>query len=657
MHCNPIFNVISRLKQRGFAVRRLDQDEWEAGCPLCRAGGRTLLLTRSSLVTCRSAKGCRGDRILEAIGLPGREVFNPTPRAVLNELSAVPFEGGAIADAEPSEPNACDSSLPRKQGPNRNPTPKQGPDTSPTKRQRVVSSLNAVSRLRAGEPSVTVDGDATTRADEQQKDDALPAPRANRAAGKVPPRSAHDMLLSLAETVRTIRGSDGHCYGALSMDGGVEYFRLDSQEFRRALIRLYESSTGRIPPPAAVAGVLATVQGRAEIRKDVEPVWLRVAPGPSSSGTAYFLDLGDESRRSVEIRADGWSVVDQPRVHFWRPQGLRALRAPERGGSIDLLRKYVNVDDSQWPLLLAWLAAAIRPVGPYPLLVLSGEPGSAKTTLARVCRRLVDPHATLLRSLPKSERDLMIAARNNWLQVYDNISAFAIWQSDALCRLSTGGGFATRELFTNDAELNIEVQRPILVNGIADFVLRSDLIDRSIFLWMRPIPESERQGDEAFWEQFESDRAQLLGSLLDAVSGGIRCWPDVQLHAHSRMADLDRWGEAVLRGSGQPAGTFIEAYRGNRRSATANAIADTPLVAALARVLADRKSIQCTAAELLHMLNSVKREVAYGTHGWPKSSAALSAALRMLAPQLRELGVHAAFGRNEGRRWITMSLS
>lgn len=138
-------------------------------------------------------------------------------------------------------------------------------------------------------------------------------------------------------------------------------------------------------------------------------------------------------------------------MKFRRPKGMRPLLEPVSGGSIDDLRPFVNVAIEQdWMLLVAWLLAALRPQGPYPLAVLHGEQGAAKTTTARVLRALVDPNLAPMRSEPRDPRDFMISASNGWVVAFDNLSKIDAGLSDALCRLSTGGGFATRTLFTNN---------------------------------------------------------------------------------------------------------------------------------------------------------------------------------------------------------------
>jgi hypothetical protein len=148
-------------------------------------------------------------------------------------------------------------------------------------------------------------------------------------------------------------------------------------------------------------------------------------------------------------------------------------------------------------LIVAWLVVALHPDGPYPILVLHGEQGSAKSTLTRSLRRLVDPAIPLLRTVPRDEWDLIITARNSWVITLDNLSGAAQWLSDALCRLSTGGGFSTRQLYTDDEEILFDGRRRIILNGIEDIARSPDLADRAILLTLPPLSESMGWDDDA----------------------------------------------------------------------------------------------------------------------------------------------------------------
>jgi hypothetical protein len=81
----------------------------------------------------------------------------------------------------------------------------------------------------------------------------------------------------------------------------------------------------------------------------------------------------------------------------------------------------------------------------------------------------------------------MIAANNGYLLAFDNLSGLPIWLSDALCRLASGGGFAVRQLYTDDEEVLFEAARPTFLNGIEEVISRPDLGDRAIFLTWRPL--------------------------------------------------------------------------------------------------------------------------------------------------------------------------
>jgi len=381
----------------------------------------------------------------------------------------------------------------------------------------------------------------------------------------------------------------------------------------------------------------------------------RVAP-ELGAGTVYYLDLGGSAREAVEIRAEGCQLVTRPPVLFRRPKGMHALPRPCWDGSIELLKRCINLADSDFPLVVGWLTAALRPAGPYPVLILSGDQGLAKSTMARVFRRLIDPSSAPLRALPASLRDFMVEANNTWVLAYDNISALPAALSDGFCRIATGGGFSTRTLFSDSDNTLIEAQRPVIFTGIDDFVRRSDLIDRCIFLHLPAIPEEKRRLECEFWAEFEIDYPWLLGALLNAVSDGLRVWPTVKIPALPRMADFALWGEAVCRGLGWEAGLFLSQYNANRREASLAALDDSPLGDAV-RGLMDytEQSWHGTASELLSLLGRFTTPHVRSSGRWPKSPLALSVMLRRISPQLGMIGISVKFDRGRDARLITLS--
>src|SRR5207249_4074783 len=140
--------------------------------------------------------------------------------------------------------------------------------------------------------------------------------------------------------------------------------------------------------------------------------------------------------------------------------------------------------------------------GAVCLIVLSGERGSAKSTFSAILRALLDPNTAPLRALPREDRDLFIAANNGHLLAFDNVSGLPGWISDTLCRLATGGGFAVRQLYSDQDEILFDAERLVILNGIEDFVTRPDLADRAVFLTLEPIPEQQRQLEGELWRTF-----------------------------------------------------------------------------------------------------------------------------------------------------------
>jgi hypothetical protein len=227
--------------------------------------------------------------------------------------------------------------------------------------------------------------------------------------------------------------------------------------------------------------------------------------------------------------------------------------------------------------------------------------------------------------------------------VLDNLSYLPDWLSDSLCRLAAGGGFATRELYSDADEAIFDAQRPIILNGIEDIVRRDDLRDRTIDLVLPVIGDDHRIPEKVFWERFERQRPLLLGALLDAVAESLRKEDSVKLVRLPRMADFAVRAVAAEGKFGVEAGTFLKAYEGNRSALHEQTIEDS-LIGPLIKDIAN-KGFSGTATDLLDRLNKLADDETKRTKGWPKRPNTVSGALRRLAPSLRAMGVEVYFDR------------
>ena len=299
-------------------------------------------------------------------------------------------------------------------------------------------------------------------------------------------------------------------------------------------------------------------------------------PASARSPASSISILCDATWRAVEIDKAGWRIVDRPSIRFRRSPDMLALPEPRRGGSIDALRPLLNIGDGSegdddFVLAIAYVLACLSGRGPYPVMVVGGEQGTAKSTRSALLRSVVDPGKPILRSLPRNEHDLFIAARNRHVLAFDNISGLPQWLSDALCRIASGAGFGTRQLYCDADEELFDGARPIILNGIEEVVERPDLAERALFATCEPIAEEARKSDEEVWAELRRGARLDLGALLDAVSIGLRNAPSLRPPLLPRMADFAKWAiacEPALWGPGEVPARLPRQYprRGRKRA-------------------------------------------------------------------------------------------
>jgi hypothetical protein len=450
-----------------------------------------------------------------------------------------------------------------------------------------------------------------------------------------------DIIRYAREGAWLFHAPDGTAYAAVEVDGHLETHAVRSIRFRDWILIRFLQQHGRAPNSQLLTDALNTIRAIACYHGPEMPVFVRVA---EHEGDVY-IDLGNENWDAVRVTREGFEAVPRPPVGFVRKAGFAPLPYPDGEGTVNELRPFLNIgSDGDFMLVAAWAAFSLSPQGPYPVLVLQGEQGSAKSTTVRVLRALVDPAVEPLRALPKNERDLAIAASNAWVLAFDNLSGIRDQLSDALCRLATGGGFATRMLYTDDEEIIFSAKRPIILNGIDDIATRGDLQERSLLVSLPSIPEERRVEEAAFWADFEVAKPRIFGALLDGVSAALRNAEAVHLERKPRMADFAVRATAMEGAFGWESGSFVEVFEANRQEASEALLANEPLADAIKQALHYVENMGAaelcgTATELLNRLGTNVDDDTRRSKAWPRGPQVLSRRLRRLAPALRSIGI------------------
>ena len=291
--------------------------------------------------------------------------------------------------------------------------------------------------------------------------------------------------------------------------------------------------------------------------------------GDPINPTAILLHLANPDGEAVRITQEGWHVTTNYQS-FRRTRSQQPIPAP------------VPSPEPPAPTTMpataaAWLLSALRPTGPYPILVLKGPAGSGKTILARKLRTLIDPATSTFSPLPRTERDLMRHAWNNYVVAFDHVNRLPAKVASALCRLSSGA------LFDFDST-PIRLQRPIILTVPDDDHVLRHIANHAITIDLPPIEPAQRRTERDLLQEFEAQRPALLGSLCTAVS----------LAMDNLNANACQWAVAAAPALGISQQTM-------RATLTPD-----PLAREVAAFAHEKQHWEGTATELLEMLRAAQ---------------------------------------------------
>ncbi len=229
----------------------------------------------------------------------------------------------------------------------------------------------------------------------------------DEGGGRVPQR---DLLLSVMDELELWHDDDRNAYASIYTNHHWENWPIRSKDFRIWLSGRYFDEYGSAIGSQALEDGLKVMETRAIHHSPMHQVCRRIG---GLNGNVY-LDLCDKKWQAVEVTANGWSVTDRAPVKFLRSNSMQPLPEPEEGEPLERMHDFINTaSQDDFRLITAWLIGALRPEGPYPILLINGQQGSSKSTVSRFLRELIDPNRSSIRSQPRDERDLMVSAVNN----------------------------------------------------------------------------------------------------------------------------------------------------------------------------------------------------------------------------------------------------
>ncbi len=369
-----------------------------------------------------------------------------------------------------------------------------------------------------------------------------------------------------------------------------------------------------------------------------------------------LYDLADPLWRAVKITPAGYSIVPSPGIHFRRFAHQEQQVYPIDGGDLCELLTLTNLANADQELLfLVHLVSCLIPFIPHTIPNFHGPQGSAKTTLAKMERALVDPSSMSVLSFPDNARELVQILSHHYMAVFDNVSKITQEMSDIICRAVTGEGTSRRQLYTDDEDFIYTFRRCVGFTGINPTASKPDLLDRSILIGLERIPEEKRREERLVLEDFEAMRPRLVGAMFTTLSKAMAIYPEIQLERLPRMVDFCRWGCAIALALGYTQEEFVRVYFANIKEQHEEAIqADQLSTAIQIFIQKNPKGWTGKASELLEELETVAMEekLNIASKDWPKRANTLSRRLNEIKTNLLEVGIVIGSG---GARIITLS--
>jgi len=431
---------------------------------------------------------------------------------------------------------------------------------------------------------------------------------------------------------------------------------INSNEFSGHLRHKLYMQSKEIVSDAQIREIAGTLGTKATYEGLQHDLYHRVA---HKSGTFYY-NLQNDLGEVVEITSDGWTIVSSKSVPFLFKEGCgKPQVTPERGGELRDFLKLINIKNpDEQMLFISTLPVRLIQDIDQAITYVFGPAGSAKTTLLRMVKDLIDPASGGV-SLPVRKVDSLLTLLNQtWLFANDNLSKIDNELSDVLCMVATGGEDARRTLYTDTALTVLKIKNPTYITGVNVEATKSDLMSRIMLFKTETVPASDVRSGSDIASEFEVIKPKLLGALFDTLVSAIKIKDQLPQRSSFRMNDFALWGAACAEALGYGATAFEQALERATKNRAFDAIYSSSAGRALLNYLDRNNDFEGTMTDLLKGLKDSRTD---NDNEWNETvatnPASLGKKLRELENSLSTVGVTIDFLQRNGSERLIRILS
>ena len=285
---------------------------------------------------------------------------------------------------------------------------------------------------------------------------------------------------------------------------------------------IYRWIVAHLQAEATTRGVRVTPHRYAHIGTDAVYI---------SSGPRAMLRVGRDIVTPLPNGEDGILFSADSVYPVWEPsepepprrfQGFQALyHSPDESPNY--------TPENQARLLEAWMVCATCGVKPLPLLVVLGQAGSGKTTLARAIIRALRGIQGDVVGLSEIKREMETLITGQPVTCLDNVDTEKPpeWFHDLLTMCATGGRVESRKLYTNNEVSTREISAALMLTcRTPHWADHADIQERLCPLHYGSRENAERRDDSVIEAEILHPRSGIMSwvaeqavRLLDATTG------------------------------------------------------------------------------------------------------------------------------------------